>query len=254
MQRVRSAVSYGIVWAVVTTGHPWAPAAEFFQLTSHQHGITGTSSSSITQGAFSLALTAGPTGAVLNETNSGGLGIDSGALIGPTGETVADRSRFSRISDGLHAGAGEFVEFSFSQPGTIAGLLFDGVKDETFEYFRLDLPSGGALTIMDVEVELRLKEQGFSLAAIALPNLTFLKDGNDDNLGLAIPFQAGDEFRLTYGEYPYPPGYAPRGGEIPNGARWEGLIVAPEPASGSLARAVAGMLCVVGRGPRARHH
>jgi hypothetical protein len=251
MQRVGSAIAFAIL-GTLAVGAPAAGAAEVFQLTSHQHGITGSPASAITQGSYFLSLTAGPSGAVLNETSSGGLGIDSNAVVGSGGELTTDRSRFNRISGGPLAGAGEFVEFSFGQPGVITGLLFDGLKDETFEYFRLDLPGGGALTIMDVEVELRLQEQGFTLAAIGLPNLTFLKDGNDDNLGLAIPFQAGEVFRMTYGEHPYPQGYAPRGGESPNGARWEGLIVAPEPATGGLVLVVAGMLCAVGRGRRAR--
>jgi len=54
-------------------------------------------------------------------------------------------------------------------------------------------------------------------------------------LSLALGFQAGDVFRLTYGEFPYPQGYSPRGGEIPNGGRWEGVVVTPEPAGAMLA-------------------
>jgi hypothetical protein len=249
MRIVQRALSCWLVMAAATLAEAGL-AAEFFQLTSHQHGITGSPASTITQGGYALSMTAGPTGAVLNETSSFGLGIDYNGATASGGELTADRSRFNRIAGGPLVGAGEFVSFSFGQPGMLTGLLFDGVKDETFEYFRLDLPDGAALTIMDAEVELRLQEQGFSLAAIALPNLTFLKDGNDDNVGLAIPFQAGDVFRLTYGEHPYPQGYAPRNSEAPNGARWEGLIVAPEPASGALLLAGAGMLAVAGRGRR----
>jgi len=234
MVRLRSQI-LSFFGGLLAVGSHVSLGAEFFQLTSHQHGITGAPSATLTQGGYELSLLPSPAGSLLNETSSGGLGIDSSPIVRTENESPTRRSFFNLLGGGPSAGAGESATFSFNRPGILQSLHFDGVKDETFEHFRLNLPSGGVLTLMDYEVETRLQEQGFTLAAITLPGLTFLSDGNDDRLGLNIPFNAGDQFTLTYGEFPYPPGYAPRGGESPNGARWEGVVVSPEPASSVLA-------------------
>ena len=171
-----------------------------------------------------MSLAAGPAGARLNDTANAGLGIDSSAIAGVVGDPAITMNRLSN-------GQFESVTFSFNRAGRIRDLLFDGVKDETLEYFRLDLPGGGVKTLFDFETQLRLVEQGFSLASLAVPNITLMNNADDDVHNLGVTFQAGDVFTLTYGEHAFPEGYVPSANGTGNGARWEGVVVVPEPAS-----------------------
>ena len=225
-----------------------ARAAHSFRFQSNLHGttVTGQSSAVVTEGAFGMSLTAGPVGAVLNEVHPQGMGIDSRGVAGALDVTSTTGIDKINVLKGPAGGASETLTFAFNRSGVIRDLLFDGVKDETLEYFQLLLPNGELLTFIDAEAEFRLTQQGFSLADLNVPNITPLVDGNDDRLGINLPFAAGDAFVLSYGNHPFPTGYVPLQNELGNGARWEGLVIVPEPSGLAL------MLCGAGALGRAR--
>ncbi|QDT74077.1 PEP-CTERM sorting domain-containing protein [Lacipirellula limnantheis] len=209
-----------------------ARAAHSFRFQSNLHGatVTGQSSALVAAGAYGMSLTAGPAGAALNETHPQGMGIDSRGVAGALDATSTAGVDKINVLEGPAGGASETITFSFDRSGVIRDLLFDGIKDETLEYFQLTLPNGELLTFVDAEAEFRLTQQGFSLADLSLPNITPLVDGNDDRMGINLPFAAGDAFVLSYGNHPFPTGYVPRQNELGNGARWEGLVIVPEPS------------------------
>jgi hypothetical protein len=213
--------------------------AEVFALRSNLHGstITGHASAAIAHGAYTMSLAAQPGGALLNEIHGQGLGVNSAGIPGAVDSgDAASIDKFNVLTGPLvPPGTTESVSFSFNRAGVIRDLLFDGLKDETLEYMKLRLPSGDELTFFDLEAGGRLAAQGFSLAGLPVPNPTLLNGLEDDYLGINLPFQAGDTFVLSYGEAPFPVGYAPlTGDQPPNGARWHGIVVVPEPAAASL--------------------
>jgi hypothetical protein len=95
-------------------------------------------------------------------------------------------------------------------------------------------------------------QQGFTLASLTAPHVTLLDDAGDDIRGLHIPFQAGDTFVLGYGEHPFPQGYSPLSPELPNGSRWQGVVVVPEPRAVAvgLMGIAAALRCVYRGAPR----
>lgn len=189
-----------------------------------------------------MSLTAGPAGAALNETHPQGMGIDSRGVAGAldaTSTTGVDKINVLEVPAG---GASETITFSFNRSGVIRDLLFDGIKDETLGYFQLTLPNGDLLTFVDAEAEFRLTQQRFSLADLSVPNITPLVDGNDDRMGINLPFAAGDAFVLSYGNQT---GYVPQQNELGNGARWEGLVIVPEPSG--LGLTLCGVGALLGR-------
>jgi hypothetical protein len=186
---------------------------------------------------------------LFNEADTNGLGVNSASTPGSFDVTdFSNRSKLNLTEDIGPIGDfqqpavfyGEAVTFSFDGPGAITAMLFDGVKDESFEFFRLETPGGGVISFFDAEIGIRISD--ISLISALVPNVTLLVDGtinfNDDLAGLSIPFQAGDEFRLAYGEYIATADQLLPGNSLlqGNGARWEGLIVSevPEPATGAL--------------------
>jgi hypothetical protein len=213
--------------------------AELIALRSNLHGstITGHASAAITHGAYTMSLAAQPGGALLNESHGQGLGVNSAGILGAvdSGDTAAF-DKFNVLTGPLvPPSTAESVSLSFNQAGVIRDLLFDGLKDETLEYMKLRLPSGDEMTFFDLEAGGRLTSQGFSLAGLPVPNPTLLNGLEDDYFGINLPFQAGDTFVLSYGEAPYPVGYVPlTGDQPPNGARWHGIVVVPEPATATL--------------------
>ncbi len=203
------------------------------QFGNELHGLTGHSAAVVNSGAYQMSLAAGPAGAVLDESHDAGLGVNSTGVSGAVdvGATFGT-SKINVIGGaGPFSGMSERISFSFNQAGVLRALLLDGVKDETLEYISLTTPGGTTLSLFDFETLTRLAEQGFGIASLAVPNVTLLDDSEDDRSGLHIPFQAGEAFTLAYGEVPFPAGYTPRQNDAGNGARWEGVVVIPEPTS-----------------------
>lgn len=212
-----------------------------FVFANSTSGLTGLVSSTLIESDIQLSIAVGATGAVFDESNSDGLGIDSSGI---SGALDANSSKFNVLGG---TGQGESLTFSFSENGILDKLGFDGLKDEPLEYFSLELPNGSVLSLFDFEVEMRLNDQGFQLSDLGVPNPTMSDGHSDDFSGLAIPFAAGEIFKLTYGEIDYDgsvlPGYYPADdnliptGDIANGSRFEGIsaTVVPEPGSLTLA-------------------
>lgn len=211
-----------------------------FIFSSNANGLTGAGSGVLTDGGLTLNIDAGMPGAVFDESDSDGMGLNSAGVAGVTDDSD---SKFN-ILGGSAAGVGESITFSFDQPGVLNTLLFDGLKDETLENFALELPNGTVLTLFDFEVEYRLNLQGFNLSDMGVPNPTQAIDSSDDIIGLNIPFAAGEVFTLTYGEVDYNgavlPGYYPADdnlvptGDTPNGSRFEGIVATLVPEPGTL--------------------
>lgn len=227
--------------------------AESFIFGGNANGLAGQESASLTDVGFQLSLQAGPAGAVFNESDSDGMGIDSRGIEGVTdGGSVGDPDKFN-IIDGTApvSGQGEFVTFSFDTPGVIETLLFDGLKDETLEYFTLEFPDASVVTFFDAQAELRLTDQGFQLSDLGVPNPTLASDDEDDFPMVEYAFAAGEQFKVTYGQIDFAsvlPGYLPATGGLGNGARFQGIVVRPipEPAT-ALLGLLAGALAVTAR-------
>lgn len=214
--------------------------AATFRFVSPASPLAGQTSGVLTDGGVTISLAALPDGATFNLQREG-LGLNS---LSVAGATDPEPDRFNLLGGAL-AGSSEAIAFSFDQQGLLTSLDFDGVKDESFEFFRLETPGGQVLSIFDSQIGLRLVDIGL----INEPNVTLLTEigsPDDDLFGLAIPFGPGDVFRLIYREHSpdpsnYQPGFVP---ETPNGARFQGLTVelVPEPTSGGVTLAIAAAL------------
>jgi hypothetical protein len=207
------------------------------------HALTGQTSTAVTVGGFVGSLNAGPPGATFNENDRAGLGIDNRPVAGSTADTGINRgaTKFNIIGgSGPLAGSAEFITFSFNRSGVLQDLLFDGLKDESLEFFELLLPSGVKRTIFDSQTLAKLTDQGFDLADLQVMNPVLCQDEEDDLYDLNYRFAAGEVFTLTYGEVDFNsllPGYVPVVDQVPNGARLQGLAVIPEPTTTMLAMA-----------------
>ncbi len=226
-----------------------------FTFGSDANGLAGLADATIIeQGGFALNLQAGPTGAVFNESDSDGLGINTRGIADvDDGGGGGDPDKFN-IIDGTAAvsGQGEFVVFSFEQAGVVESLLFDGLKDETLEYFSIEFPNAMVVTVFDSQVEQRLTDQGFQLSDLGVPNPTLAPNEEDDFEVVEYAFEAGQEFKLTYGEVDFTnvlPGYVPVAGGVGNGARFQGIVVRaiPEPSTAVLALAATLLAAVAHR-------
>ncbi|REK17443.1 MAG: PEP-CTERM sorting domain-containing protein [Planctomycetota bacterium] len=192
------------------------------------NGISNQPAASLTSGDFTLNLAAGgPAGSYLYESNGNPeLGV------GPGG---------SNLSIEIIGGVAEYVEFSFDEPGILRGIDFDGVKDEALEFFLLE-SAGVRINFFDSAANTTVAgavdnavNQGVVTGDVFYLLETFQFD--DTAMNLAIPFSAGQTFRLTYshiGDLGAP--YSPT--EPQNGARIQTITVdVPEPSSFLLAAA-----------------
>jgi len=172
----RSVIHYLLMFSLINCSR--AHAASFL-FGSEAGGTNGAifsqvdrSTATLTEGVFTAYFAAGPVGALLDDRDSQGMGIDTSQLLGVSdGGSVGDVTKFN-IIDGTNAvsGQAESVSFSFDRPGVLKSLLLDGVKDETLEYYSLVLPNGTVLTIFDSQTEFRLSNQGYHLTDLQVPN------------------------------------------------------------------------------------
>lgn len=187
--------------------------------------------------------TAAPIGTLLDDSDAQGLGIDSRSLSDAIdGTATGDRTKFNLL-EGSHnsTSLGESLTFSFNQAGVLNDILFDGVKDETLEYFILTFPNGYQITIFDSQAEYRLDLQGYHLTDLNVPNPIECQFEDDDLTGINYPYLADEVFTLTYGEGNYAdvPNYQDQSTfpQFPNalgdGSRLQGIVVTsiPEPTS-----------------------
>ncbi|QDT67527.1 hypothetical protein MalM25_04260 [Planctomycetes bacterium MalM25] len=231
-----------------------APAGSAsYQFGSNANGLGGQASATLQDGGATLSLEVvdSLSGAVLDERSRSGLGLNSRGVAGGVDPEV---DKFNLLSGPPElAGAGEAIRFSFDVAGVLTSLDFDGVKDESFENFRLETPRNGVVTFFDSQIGLRLLDVG----SIDEPGVTLLLEEpggtiDDEIHSLAFAFAPGEEFTLIYGEYfPEPselvPGFTPESG---NGSRLQGLGVTlvPEPAGALLA--MLALLSATGRARR----
>ncbi|MEM6328968.1 MAG: hypothetical protein AAF790_01835 [Planctomycetota bacterium] len=208
-----------------------AAAVEFRFGTNEGNAINGRAAATLTGGGFALSLGTTAPGAVIAEISQSGMGVNSGAIAGVTDGSTDKFDLLGGVSP--LSGMGEQISFSFDQPGVLTGLDFDGVKDEDYEFFLLQTATSTDLYFFD-----SFAGSTADPSLIDVPGMVvFLQE--DPQLGggspiddrsptLAIPFAAGQEFLLTYGEL------AVGGGG--NGARLQGITVraVPEPAAAAL--------------------
>jgi hypothetical protein len=211
-------------------------ATTYFPFGGNQAGIDGLAAGATTREGLTMAVTAGPAGAVFLERGTQGMGVDSRGVPGATGDEIDKFSLVRGVS--APGGSGEWMTFSFDQPGVLTRLNFDGVKDESLEHFVLTSESGLRLTLFDSAANTTIP--GAVDAAVAAGVVTgpvvYLLEINaavDDEVNnLAIPFAAGERFTLTYGEL-----YPRFNSTLPgNGARLQGIGVelVPEPGAAAL--------------------
>ena len=189
-------------------------AANSIVFGSNRNGIHGQSSATVPIGSFALSLTAGPAPSTFHETGVSGLGVNSRAIADATDDEI---DKFSMIGGNASAsGSAEFVTFSFDQPGILTEIDFDGVKDESFEYFRLQTATSPDLYFFDSFIGSTADPNQINVPG----QVVFLQEGtgtNDDRSPeLSIPFAAGQVFTLTYGQQGL-------GNGAPT-ARYDGLI------------------------------
>ncbi len=217
-------------------------AASFlFGVGQIRNTITGLASAELESEGVKIFLQAGPSGSRFDDSDAQGLGINS--INSPAGITDPDRTKLNFIA-GHPSGTpvAESFAFSFNRPGILKDLLFDGVKDETLEYFSLEFPDGHVITMFDSEADFRLGIQGFSLTDLNVSHPIEFQTEDDDLTGIGYSFAAGEVFTFTYGEGSYDdvPGYRtnPNFPQFPNavgdGARFQGVVVQiiPEPTIG----------------------
>ncbi len=220
--------------------------AASFVLGNNANGLTGQfGPAALTQAGVTLTIAHTLTGAKFDESGKG-LGVDArgttSAAIENTSLGGPDKLNLQQALGPLTAFPapavfyGESLQFGFDRPGTITALMFDGVKDESFEFFRLESSTRGVLhSFFDAEIGLRITDPGL----LTVPNKLLLADaivsGNDDHAGLAISVAPGEVFTLTYGEFIVTPNMLRPGNGLleGNGARWEGVVftAVPEPSS-----------------------
>lgn len=237
----------------VLSGLP-AQARTFVFSNANSSGLNGFAGGNVADAEVAVSFSAGP-GSAIFATDAGRLGVDSRPNPGVT-DPFPNRLN---LMGGTAAGQGESLSFSFNRTGFLDKLYFDGMKDETLEYFTLTLPNGSVRTIFDFEAEFRLNFQGFDRSDVGVPNFTMTDDATDDISGLGIPFRPGQVFTLTYGQVDYAallPGYVPMNsqgiptGDIANGARFEGLSVTLVPEPGTLVMLMGFVGAVAGRSKR----
>jgi hypothetical protein len=189
------------------------------------HGILAVPTAAVTVGDFTLNLAAGgPAGALLYE--SGG----TPALgVGPDG----DNFDFNVVG-----GTSEYVEFSLNRPGILTGLNFDGVKDESLEYFILETAGNLRINFFDSAANVTIPGAVDNAVAhgVVTGDVVYLLETtafDDEVIDLAIPFAAGQVFKLAYAEVGGGLGVQFEPIEVPNGSRLQSLTVAwvPEPPS-----------------------
>lgn len=209
-------------------GSAEAAVAAQFDFGSERNGLTGNAAGVVVDAGLELSLRTVVPGSLLSERASGGLGIDSQSIADANDNSgTASRVDFNVLGGpGPLAGVGEAIMFSFDRPGLLTELDFDGVKDESFEYFRLQSDAGLDVFFFDSAAD--------PTAIVVVGDVVFLleEEGNrfidDRTPPLSIPFAAGEGFTLTFGELPF--------GDVANGARLSGLtvIAIPEPSAAAL--------------------
>jgi hypothetical protein len=204
-----------------------AARGETFSFGGNQNGFSGQPSAMLTAGPFELHLEAGIAGTLLNEPQGAGMGINSSAVgVDPV------PALFNTIEGlGPLAGAAESVRFSFNRAGKLTGMNFDGVKDESLEYFVLTSSGGVRVNFFDSAANTTVP--GAVDAAVlggavtgAVEYLLEIDDTIDDEAqALSIPFAAGQQFDLAF--FALGAEFGPT--EAANGARLQGITVAPVP-------------------------
>jgi hypothetical protein len=203
-----------------------------FSFGGNQNGFNGQSSATITSGGISMQLNPGISGSLLSETSSAGMGINSQSVAGVVDSAA---SLFNNLGgNGPLAGSGESLLFSFDRPGRITRINFDGVKDESLEYFILEssgpmrrnfFDSAGNITVPGAV------DAAVMAGAVVGPVTYLLEIGSidDEAQGLSIPFAAGQQFKLSFASLG--PAFNPS--EESNGARFQGITVeeVPEPTA-----------------------
>lgn len=205
----------------------------------------------LTSAGVTMDLAAGPVGSGLNESNSDlGLGVDSTAVLQAGGLPT----KFERLD-----GVSEFVEFSFDRAGVLEGLNFDGIKDESLEYFLLETAGGLRVNFFDSAANTTIPgaiDNAVALGAITGQVVYLLEDANynDEAIGLGIPFAAGEVFRLTIYDVGGGLGAAFEPIDVPDGGRLQSIAVAiPEPAGVVLAACAAVGVAFLARRRRVKH-
>lgn len=241
--------SLSLVVAGLTS--PDARGETFVFGSGSQNNINGTASASLTKGTFTMQLLPALPGSLLSEVSSAGMGIDSTPVAG-TGD--GQPSLFNVLGgSGPLAETGEALQFSFLQSGVLTGINFDGVKDESLEYFVLESPGGGRMNFFDSAANTTIPGAVASAAAngAITGDVIYLLEVNsaidDEAQNLHIPFAAGEQFTLTFRSLG--PEFHPL--LAANGARLQGVTVQSVPEPSGIAIAV-GLALVSGFGLTAK--
>lgn len=238
------------VVALILSSAWGAARGETFTFGSNANDLVGAATKTLVSGDFTMELAAGPLGSGLWETGSElGMGVDSTAVLGPGGSSA----RFDRIG-----GVSEYIEFSFGVPGILTGLNFDGVKDESFEYFLLESMGGVHVNLFDSAANITIAgaiDNAVLQGAVTGEVVYMLEGGgfDDETNSLSIAFLAGQVFRLTYLELGGGLGAQFEPTLAPNGARLQSITVAAVPEPSALALMLSAVGALFAAAARRRH-
>lgn len=239
-----------LIGFLLLVGIPISAGAQSAQFVfgNHANGLEGVTDAVLTEGDYSLALVAGPSGAIFNERNPLGIGVDARTLPGVTGGG-GDALNIIQGDPPL-AGQPEFLTMSFDRDGVITAIDFDGVKDESLEYFILTTESGARVNFFDSAANTSVPgavDNAINDGVITGEVVYLLEEFqvfDDETFGLSIPFSAGELITLTYSELGQE--YGPI--DNPNGARFQGITVTvPEPSVSAMLAAALLTVAVRGR-------
>src|SRR5262245_6012259 len=170
-----------------------------FSFGASQNNLNGLESKTLVAGSYSMSLSTALAGTQLNEPQGAGLGVNSAPLVGADDPNTA---LFNVIAgSGPFAGQGERVYFSFDKPGMLTGINFDGVKDESLEYFILETPVGTRYNFFDSAANTTIPgvvDSAIAAQAITGPVIYLLENNlyDDEARNLKIPFGSGEKFAL----------------------------------------------------------
>lgn len=203
---------------------PHTAEAAVFSFGAGRNGLLDVASGVVTDDGLSLALVPTIAGSLLNERGRSGLGINSQSIA----EVNDNRTTASRVDmnvlggTGPLAGQAEGVTLSFDQDGLLTEIDFDGVKDETLKFFRLQSASFDFFFFDSAADPNRIAVPG---EVVFLQEPPFDRAFDDRSRRLAIPFTAGEALTLTFGTLGT--------SGAANGARLQGVmaIAVPKPSA-----------------------
>jgi hypothetical protein len=190
--------------AIVGTNRTHAATWRFDRFAQGLNNLTGKTLQPIDSLQPTIAV-GHPANAVFYEGGDG-LSINSTGIAQITDQDGAAKINMVTVN-GLPKAAAESIAFSFNKSGVLTGIDFDGVKDESLEYFVLTSTSGTRINFFDSFANASIPGAVSNAAGMGIVTgeIVYLMENaqfDDEAQGLRIPFTAGQQFVIAYAELP----------------------------------------------------